>query len=145
MSVTIQTEPRRRLSHREDDQQRVGDGLFLVRRCCHRHFVLLGTVMCGSFAITGTHHQPGVREDIRTGRGGEAAMLRQRRDSKLFRWRGSAGPTLVACDAGAPRPKRAKTADHRDIVPGIALNWLVGTEDEREHFAGLSASAAITN
>jgi hypothetical protein len=36
------------------------------------------------------------RKDMRTGRGGEAAGLWHGRDSTLFRWRGCAGPTLVA-------------------------------------------------
>src|SRR6202158_4917878 len=49
------------------------DGQVCGGRCCRSHSVLLGTVMCGSFAPRGTHHDG--RKDVRTGRGGKAAGL----------------------------------------------------------------------
>jgi hypothetical protein len=57
---------------------------------------------------------------MRTGRGGEAAGRWRRRDSRQFRWRGCAGPPLLAfwSDAEVSRPKQAKTADVREQAVG---------------------------
>ena len=52
--------------------------------------------MCGSFADLQEPTITGSREDTRTGRAGEAAGRWRSRDSTLSRWRGSAGPTLIA-------------------------------------------------
>ena len=79
--------------------------------------------MCGSFAdpeeptITG---RPSGHED---GCGSEAAGLWHRRDSTLLRWRGYAGPTLVALRRWRTPSDESEDRDHRDSMPDIALNW----------------------
>jgi hypothetical protein len=78
--------------------------------------------MCGSFAIQRNPPSPGVRQDTRTGCGGEAAGLWQRRDSTLLRWRGSAGPTLVALRRWRTSSGESEDRDYRDSMPGIVLN-----------------------
>ena len=63
---------------------------------------------------------------MRTGRVGEAAGLWRGRDSRQFRWRGCAGPLLLAfCrDADVPWPKQAKTADRpRGLAVGRRDEW----------------------
>ena len=78
----------------------------------------------GSFATVQEPTGNGSARTLRTGRGGEAAGLWRGRDSMLFRWRGCAGPPLVAfcSDAAAPRPKRGEDSnDHREYLTGIVV------------------------
>jgi len=65
----------------------------------------------------------GSAKDTRTGRGGEAAGLWRGRDSMRFRWRGRAGPPLVAfcSDAAAPCPKRGEDSNDYRIPDGHRL------------------------
>ena len=92
--------------HGEDDQECVGDGLVRGGRCCHCHFVLLGTAMCGSFA---NHEEPTITgPGVRTR--GRRAAAKRRAFGMGVTARCSAGATLPArrwsrCDADARRPR----------------------------------------
>ncbi len=80
--------------------------------------------MCGSFATVEEPTISGPGKDMRTGRGGEAEGLWHGRDSKLFRWRGSAGPTVVALRRGCAPTKMSEDSRTRRNTPrDCSVDW----------------------